>query len=91
MLYLMTEQRNQIQPLTLGSELRAESGGKNSRKGKVEKDADEPVVLQEFALLTGREIFELNTEMLGKSQGSLVRFASFFENTSSSLFNVRDP
>ena len=56
MLYLMTEQRNQIQPLTPGSELRAESGGKNSRKGKVEKDADEPVVLQEFALLTGREM-----------------------------------
>jgi len=54
MLYLMTEQRNQIQPLTSGSELRAESGGKNSRKGKMEKDADEPVVLQEFALLTGR-------------------------------------
>ena len=57
MLNLMTElQRSQLRPPTpSGTDKRAESGGKNSRKGKAEKaeTAEEPVLVQEFALLTG--------------------------------------
>ena len=53
MLDLMTElQRNQLRPPTPSADKR--EGGKNSRKGKAEKtEAEEPVLIQEFALLTG--------------------------------------
>lgn len=69
MLDLMAElQRNQLRPPTPSADKR--EGGKNSRKGKAEKtEAEEPVLIQEFALLTGTlRVLRISLDVQGVSK-----------------------
>lgn len=89
MLDLMAElQRNQLRPPTPSADKR--EGGKNSRKGKAEKtEAEEPVLIQEFALLTGRLATFVPSAVPESTIGLLEKLITMLVTYHSSMLRLR--